>query len=99
MVRPLGQLERLERGGVFALPFEPARQAIDRVLPRRPGAFDAEPIAVVLALRVRDPIALALDAHDAERRVVCHYKSPKRDGFTRSSSGSILPSSIASATS
>src|SRR6185503_8465057 len=60
MVSALRVLQGLERGGVLALPLEPGSQVRDRVGLARTGAFDAEQIAGVLALRVREPVAGAL---------------------------------------
>src|SRR5580765_3634384 len=59
MIRALGLLQRVERVRVLALPFQPPREAGDRVRFGRAGAFDPEGIAVVVAHSASLPLAVA----------------------------------------
>jgi hypothetical protein len=59
MVGVFGALQRVERGGMLALPLQPARQARDRFVLARPAALDTERIPRRLALGVRQPLAVA----------------------------------------
>ena len=62
MVRVLGALQRVQRGGVLGLPLEPSGQARNRISLARAAAFDAKRIARGFTLRVRQPLSVALDA-------------------------------------
>src|SRR6185436_6521369 len=86
-------LQRVERRGMLALPFEPHAQAGDRVGFGGAGALDAEGIAGVFAACARNPVAVTLACVEA----IVH--KPNRAGLTAASAGSIVFSSIASATS
>ena len=106
MIRTLGALQRLQRRGVFVLPFEPAHQPAAGRLSGRPGALDAERLAGIVAHRVGEPLAVALRRNETigpvTERDLFHKPdnyNPNRAGLTRSSIGSIRLSTIASATS
>src|SRR6266516_2894132 len=92
VVRAFRLLQLLERRGVRALPREPSREPLDRLVLGGCGTFDAEWIAGILAHGFGDPSPIAIGAEDL-------HCSPKRDGLRRAISGSTRPSSIASATS
>jgi hypothetical protein len=62
MVRVLGALQRLQRGGVLGLPLEPTRQARERIGLARAAALDAERTARGFTLRMRQPLPVALGA-------------------------------------
>src|SRR5262245_33973844 len=109
MIRALGLLQRLEGGGVLALPVEPTLQARRRFLLGRSGTLNAERIAVAVVNGTGDPLRSALLADDPNlhRRSALKdsmqmspaHSSPKRAGATLSRIGSTRPSSSASATS
>src|SRR6185369_9454339 len=59
MIRALGTLQILERGGVLDLPLQPAGEARRRLLCAVAGALDAERIAGVVTFCPRGPAAVA----------------------------------------
>ena len=62
MIRALGLLQRLERRGVLALPVEPARQPLDRVVLRSRRRTRCRTDRRCPRAGVRDPLAVAFGA-------------------------------------
>src|SRR5712692_3916545 len=89
MICALGELQLLEGGGMFALPLEPARHTIQSFGLVRAAALDAKRVAGGLALRVREPLSVALGAHQAipcgaDRYVFHVIHGPAEAGHYRS---------------